>query len=38
MAKTSKKDPNKALKDKLFLVKKSVWDGISPKATKDKFS
>ncbi|MCX6113345.1 MAG: aminopeptidase [Proteobacteria bacterium] len=37
MAQTSKKDPNKALKDKLFMIKKSVWDGISPKTTKEIF-
>ena len=37
MAKTSKKDSNKALKDKLFLIKKSVCDGINPDIKKEIF-
>ncbi|MEI6092664.1 MAG: aminopeptidase [bacterium] len=37
MAKKIKNDGNKVLKDKLFLTKKSVWDSIDSKTTKEIF-
>ena len=38
MPKKSKKDTNKALKDKLFMTKTSVWDGIDTKTEGKIFS
>ena len=37
MAKKSKNDEGKALKDKLFMAKKSSWDSLDTKAVKDIF-